>query len=40
MNAANGNFYQEAAEIDSIRNKMLDWVEGALGQTAPDAKAE
>jgi len=39
MNAANGNFYQEAAEIDSIRNKMLDWVEGALGQAVPDAKA-
>ena len=39
MNTANADFYMEAADIDSIRNKMLDWVEGALGQAAPDAKA-
>jgi len=39
MNTPNGSPYQEAADIDSIRNKMLDWVESALSQALPDAKA-
>jgi hypothetical protein len=39
MNAADGNFYQEALEIDAIRNKLLDWVESAISQNIPDAKA-
>jgi mannitol/fructose-specific phosphotransferase system IIA component (Ntr-type) len=39
MNAADGNFYQEVLEIDSIRNKMLDWVENTVNQAIPDAKA-
>ena len=39
MSSADGNFYQEALEIDSIRNKMLDWVENAVTLALPDAKA-
>ena len=39
LSVANGTPYQEAADIHSIRNKLLDWVEDALSRALPDAKA-
>jgi nitrogen PTS system EIIA component len=32
-------FYQEALDINSIRNKMLDWVEMGISKAVPDSKA-
>jgi nitrogen PTS system EIIA component len=39
MNTDTIDLYHEAKDIDSIRNKMLDWVDIAINKALPDATA-
>jgi mannitol/fructose-specific phosphotransferase system IIA component (Ntr-type) len=39
MNADNIDLYHETADIDSIRNKILDWIDIAVSKSGPDATA-
>jgi mannitol/fructose-specific phosphotransferase system IIA component (Ntr-type) len=38
MNTTNMELFEEAADIDSIRNKLLDWVDISISRALPDAK--
>jgi mannitol/fructose-specific phosphotransferase system IIA component (Ntr-type) len=38
MNTTNMELFKEASDIDSIRNKLLDWIDVAASQAIPDAK--